>query len=35
EASIKILKRRGFVEVGSQIDAEDGLEFVYQRPLGG
>jgi [ribosomal protein S5]-alanine N-acetyltransferase len=35
EASIKILKRRGFVEVGSQIDAEDGLELVYQRPLGG
>ncbi len=34
EASIKILKRRGFVEVGSQVDAEDGLELVYERPLG-
>ena len=34
EASIKILERRGFVEVGSQIDAEDGLELVYRRPLG-
>ena len=34
EASIKILKRRGFVEVGSQTDAEDGLELIYQRPLG-
>lgn len=34
EVSIKILTRRGFVEVGSQIDPEDGLEFIYQRTLG-
>lgn len=33
DASIKILRRRGFVEVGSQIDPEDGLELVFQRPL--
>lgn len=34
EASIKILKRRGFVEVGSQIDPEEGREIVYRRPPG-
>ncbi len=33
DASIRILKRRGFVEVGSQIDAEDGLDLVFQLPL--
>lgn len=33
EASIKVLKRRGFVEVGSQLDPEDGLELVFHRPL--
>ncbi len=38
EPSLAILRRRGFVEYGSQIDDEDGLELLFRlalRPLTG
>jgi RimJ/RimL family protein N-acetyltransferase len=34
EASLAILRRRGFVEYGSQIDDEDGLELLFRVTLG-
>jgi len=33
EASLTILRRRGFVEFGSQVDDEDGLELLMRRSL--
>ena len=33
EPSLAIIRRRGFVEYGSQIDDEDGLELLYRRSL--
>jgi RimJ/RimL family protein N-acetyltransferase len=33
EASLAILRRRGFVEYGSQIDDEDGLELLFRVRL--
>jgi RimJ/RimL family protein N-acetyltransferase len=33
EPSLAILRRRGFVEYGSQIDDEDGLELLFRRAL--
>jgi RimJ/RimL family protein N-acetyltransferase len=33
EHSRRILERRGFVETGSQVDDEDGLELVYHLDL--
>lgn len=33
EPSLKILRRRGFVEIGTQWDDEDGLELVFSRRL--
>jgi RimJ/RimL family protein N-acetyltransferase len=34
-ASRDLVLSEGFVRVGEQIDDEDGLEFVYDRPVGG
>jgi RimJ/RimL family protein N-acetyltransferase len=34
EASLRLLRRRGFEEVGTRIDDEDGLELVLRRTLG-
>ena len=34
EPSLKILRRRGFVETGTQWDEDDGLELVFSRALG-
>lgn len=33
EPSLAILRRRGFVEYGSHIDDEDGLELLYRKRL--
>jgi len=33
EPSLAILRRRGFVEYGSQIDDEDGLELLFRATL--
>jgi ribosomal-protein-alanine N-acetyltransferase len=34
EASIGLVRRLGFVEVGEQWDDEDGLELLFERPAG-
>jgi [ribosomal protein S5]-alanine N-acetyltransferase len=34
EASLAMVRRVGFVQVGSQIDDVDGLELVFERPAG-
>ena len=34
-ASLALLRRAGFVQVGEQVDEVDGLELVLQRPAGG
>lgn len=32
QASLSIIRRLGFVQVGEQWDEEDGLELVFERP---
>ncbi|MDN4638945.1 GNAT family N-acetyltransferase [Agreia sp. PsM10] len=35
EASLSVVRRLGFVQVGHQVDEEDGLELVFERdPVG-
>lgn len=35
EASLSVVRRLGFVQVGQQVDDEDGLELVFERdPVG-
>ena len=32
EPSLALIRRAGFVEVGSQIDEIDGLELIFEKP---
>jgi RimJ/RimL family protein N-acetyltransferase len=34
EPSLALIRRAGFVEVGSQIDEIDGLELIFEKPAG-
>jgi ribosomal-protein-alanine N-acetyltransferase len=34
EPSLALIRRAGFVEVGSQIDEIDGLEIIFEKPAG-
>ena len=34
EPSLALVRRAGFVEVGSQIDEIDGLELIFEKPAG-
>ena len=33
EPSLALIRRAGFVEVGSQIDEIDGLELIFEKPV--
>ena len=33
EASMHIIKKLGFEQVGEQIDEEDGLELIFEMPI--
>ena len=34
EASLALVRKAGFVEVGSQMDEIDGLELIFEKPAG-
>ena len=34
EPSLALIRRAGFVEVGSQMDEIDGLELIFEKPAG-
>ena len=33
EASMHIIKKLGFEQIGEQIDDEDGLELIFEMPM--